>query len=202
MGRRGAAGDPAAARRLSERLDAARAEVAELERQALAQHGALLAEQCARDTALNLNRDLTRGPVLTQHCVNAGLGTPVDALQTIIWAALQGDDAVLLQGVTVSGATRATLQAALERQPAELRAKYATPEKLAALYVADVASRHGALEVVEQRSVDADHTVLQVRLLNGRNVELPMVHSAAGWQLQFAAPSVAKELTAQLFGGR
>lgn len=83
------------------------------------------------------NRDPTQGMVAAAHLRDAGHATAADAFQTLIWAALNGRDDVLAGSLSMSAAAREKLAAVLARMDATTRKKYAQPESIPALLLAE-----------------------------------------------------------------
>lgn len=82
-------------------------------------------------------RDPTQGMVATEHLRAAGHATPAAAFQTIVWAALHGDDALLTGSFSMSESARGKLAALLAGLDAGARKKFLTPESIPAMLLAE-----------------------------------------------------------------
>jgi hypothetical protein len=160
-------------------VDQARRELAELEQRALAGH-ARLHERAA---AVEANRDPEKAPVRLEHFQNVGRGTPAHAFQTLVHAAARGDEALLIGTLAVVDATREAAEALLARLPAAARAKYPTPEHLAALAVIAELTRGNALQITGGAVVDSSTATVTIRSAGGaKDAPLPMRPGPGGWQ--------------------
>jgi hypothetical protein len=158
------AGDKeAAARAVQTEVGRLRNEVAELERRAVVNAGQRSVQLAAEAEALANNRDLQKGLVRLERFQNFGQATPTVAFQTLVWAALKGDDAVLAQVSTLSPAARVKAEEFISGLPEAGRSGW-TPEKLAALFFAGVFTEATAAHVVAETEPDALHATLHVVL--------------------------------------
>lgn len=81
--------------------------------------------------------NLTTGMVRVEECQNVGLATPEDALQTFVWAAIQGQMSELAATLELAGAAREKAEAWLTALPESAKAKYPTAESLPALFLTE-----------------------------------------------------------------
>jgi hypothetical protein len=158
----------------------ARRELAELEQRARE----VRAKAAERSAAMDANRDPEKALTRLEHFQNLGRGTPGMAVQTLVWAAIKGEDAVLVDALAVTGAEREKAEAFLARLPEASRVKYPTPESLAALAVMGEILRGGALQIVGHTMVDPLHATVRVRTSDeGKEAKLPMRLGPGGWQM-------------------
>jgi hypothetical protein len=162
-----------------------RGEVAALEKRALAQRARHLTQTTAEADELANNRDATKGFMRAEFAVNAGRATPGAAFQTLIWAALKGQDDAMSATVLVTGVAREKAEALLAGLPPEARAKYPTPEKLAALFFANsILEEVHAFRVLEPVATDATHARLPIRFPgNNKSPSLPLELGPDGWRI-------------------
>lgn len=173
-------------------MQEARAEIAALEKRAAKRH-AEKTERAAQEAAqLENNRDPLVGPVRPEHFKNLGRATPSAAFQTLVWAAMKGDEAEIARLCTASEKTRAEAKALLARLPEDARATW-TPEKLAALWVGGAFTEMAALQVVGERMESAGNAVVSFRIHGREDVEnVKLRLSPAGWQVMLPGNAVAK----------
>lgn len=174
-------GDAEASSALHAELETARRELAALERRG---------QQSRADSADPVapkedNRDPEKGFARLEYFQNAGRATPVAALQTVVWAALKGDDAALVAGLTVTDAARAKAAEFLAGLPEEVRRKYPTAESLGALVLTGEIVDAAAVQVVGCAFTDSQHAVLDLRVLQAADqaLRIPMELGADGWRI-------------------
>lgn len=135
---------------------------------------------------------------------NRGNATVADAVETSFWAAANGELSVLRDTIELSPGARAKADDILTRLPAEARARYSTPEDLAALFTARDAFFQGAQLVYHQR-VDDDHAqvAMIVKADNGRDKEISLaLHRIDdAWRLVMPADAMNR-IAAELSGNR
>lgn len=173
-----------AARALVRRdLEAMRAEIAQLEKNAAQQHAARVATTTRDTVALEANRDPRVGPTRLEYFQNRGQATPSAALETLVWAALKGDEATLAAVTALNSATRAKAEAFIAQLPADDRANW-TPEKLGRLWFTGLFSEIPGLQIIGETLVNADEAIVRVRL-PGRDAEekLAIRLTPAGWRV-------------------
>ncbi len=156
-----------------------RAEIAALERRAEAQH-ALNPELT---DAPATNRDPEKGMTKLENFQNVGQGTPATAFQTLVWAALKGEDRIMAQTIGLDEAARRQMLQLMAGLPEAEREKYPTPESLLALFLAKALVRVSSLQIVTTEPRDAQNATICVRGLMGNDQNLPMRLGATGWQL-------------------
>jgi hypothetical protein len=180
-----ASDEAGAAKALRADVDRLRSEVAALEQRAVERRTAHLGESAAEADALANNRDPAKGLMRAEFAVNAGRATPGAAFQTLIWAAMKGEDDAMAAAVTVTGRTREKAEALLAELPAEARAKYPTPEKLAALFFANgILEELHSFQVLDHTATDATHAKLRVRFPGARKESsVPMALGPDGWRI-------------------
>ncbi len=160
-----------------------RTEVEELERKARASHAQMRAASAQDAENLANNRDPEKGLMRLEHFQDKGRTTPVAAFQTFVWAAMKGEDAALAGMITMDYAAREKGIAVIAALPEETRAKYPTPEKLAALFFAAALTGQPSAQVLEVSFADAQHATVHVRGLTDKTQKIPMQLGAHGWQI-------------------
>lgn len=179
----------------------ARQEVAELEHHAVSRRAEMLAASARRKAAdaaavASDNRDPTKGMAKLEHFQNVGRETPEAALQTLVWAALKGEDAALAAGMALDDRARARAEVLLARLPENARAA-TTAEKLAALWFAQTVMEVPAAYIFDQEAQDGTHVTLLVRGGLGSDQRLPMQLGPSGWQVvvpEHAMESIQKSV--------
>ncbi len=177
----GSEGD--AARVIHEELVRAREQTAELERHAELRR-AQIAAQAANDAdSLASNHDPRRGLVRLENFQDAGQATPGATFQTIVWAALKGDDALLARLLLLSAPARASAEALIATLPAQERGKW-TPEKLAALSITGAVTDISAAAISSETMDDAEHATLDLRIpgVDAAKSKLSLQLGVAGWR--------------------
>jgi hypothetical protein len=173
----------AAERALKTEVETARAEVKAMETRAEQIHAEKVIRDRMRAESLQTNRDLQKGLVLVENCMNVGNQTPADAFQTLIWAAANGNDQLAQSLLAINGPIRAAAEAVLATLPDSLRSKYPTPESFAALFVANVVNDVSALQILEQKATDPVHVTLSVGKMAGSIGEIPLERGPDGWRV-------------------
>jgi len=157
-----------------------RAEIAALEQRATEEH-ALRPE--ATD-APSTNRDPEKAMTRLEYFQNVGQATPAAAFQTLVWAALKGDEKTMAQAIGLDdGARRKVLELMGASLSAAEREKYPTPESILTLFLAKALIRVSSLQIVETEPKDALNATVTVRGLMGNDQKLPMRLGPTGWQL-------------------
>lgn len=165
----------------------ARGEAAGLEKHAVERHAQVTAKSAADAEALADNRDPQKGLARLEHFQNLGQGTPGAAFQTLVWAALKGDSAMLAQVSTVSVSARAKAEALIAGLPESAREQW-SPEKLAAMFFTGAFNEVTAAQVLAEIAKDPQHITLSVRLTGGaKDTTIPLLAQlgANGWQVVF-----------------
>lgn len=169
-----------------------------LEKSAEQRRADKLAKDRATAEALATNRDPMQGPVLMEHCANVGRATPAAAFQTLLWAAVKGDDAAMGNLMSLTGASRGIVSALLATLPESTRKEYPTPEKLMAMMMSDAAMNVSAFQVLNQTMSDPTHATLTVAGLTNRKMDLSMQLAADGWQMVVSDEMTLKHLRGKL----
>lgn len=117
---------------------------------------------------------------------NAGRFTPAAALETTLWAAAGGDLDALANSLVLAPEARVRAEALLASLPDSMRASYATPEHLIALFtVKDIPL--GSMQVRKQTPRGSDETAVRVRLRSAeghvKDAELTLRRDEGGWRL-------------------
>jgi hypothetical protein len=162
------------------------ARVAALEQHAETQYAA----QTEATDAPSTNRDPEKGMTRLEYMRNVGQGTPAAALQTLFWAALNGEDEAMARTINYDDKVRPQAMALIEHLPVELRKRYPTPEHLCALIITRKALDVSAIQIVETVYGDSANASLTVRGLTGADQHLPMHLGSQGWQLLVAEPQL------------
>ncbi|MCX6954244.1 MAG: hypothetical protein NTV51_19000 [Verrucomicrobia bacterium] len=159
-------------------------EIAELEKRAAERHAALSVQANADAAAMASNRDLRQGLVRLEHCQNVGRATPTAAFETLVWAAMTGDEATLAQLLRFSPAARAKAEAWLAGLPPETRAQW-TVEKLGGLFYSNILTAVSALQVTgESVESDGESAVVGLRLAgSGGQEKVKFKLGPNGWQV-------------------
>jgi len=190
--RRAQAGDADAERAIQAEVRLARAEVATLERAAAARSEKKQAQASSLAEALANNRDPEKGMVRIENFQNLGRGSPSAALQTLVWAAVKGDNPTLASTLALSDEARARAGALIAGLPEDSRSKYQTPEDLAALAAADMVLSQTAIEITGQTNPDPSNATLNVNGLEGGPETLSLHLGADGWQLTIPDGAIKK----------
>ena len=190
--------DSAATGGRQQEVERLRREVSELELRAHTRREHLKMSHAAETSALAINRDPELGMTRLEHFRNAGRETPRAAFQTLVWAAMKGDDRVLPAALTMSDPARQKADALLARLPEDARRKYPTAESLAAIAVAGEMLKGGAMEIPDETFADATHAIIRIRTQN-KETKLPMQLGAGGWQ--FVVPERAIDGIARRLAG-
>ena len=164
-----------------------RGEVAEWEKRATERNQELAAKSATDAQALATNRDPQKGLTRLEHFQNLGQATPDAAFQTLVWAALKGDDAVLAQVSTISAPARTKAEAMIAGLPEGARGQW-TPEKFAAMFFTGAFNEVIAAQVVEENAKDPQHVALSVRITGeAKAATIPLLAQLGtnGWQVVF-----------------
>jgi RNA polymerase sigma factor (sigma-70 family) len=130
---------------------------------------------------------------------NAGQATPLDALETFMWASDRCDTTMLAKTIVFGGNGRQKAEAVLAALPEEARSQFASPEDLYALFIADDAltSPPPPEDIVQSVSVQLDGTDRAVLVFPGPNHQQVYQNTTDGWKLVF--PEIAVEQWANKF---
>ena len=127
---------------------------------------------------------------------NCGRATPSDAFQTLIWAAIVGDDDELAATVVFGDGARELAEAWRVALPAEAQANYTIAEKLPGLFLtAAILPKSAAIEILETIELPPDQVRLRVRTVSldgtvGISV-CPMRRGDRGWGIEMPAEMVS-----------
>jgi len=157
-----------------------RGEIADLEMRAEERH----AKGQANGAALAANRDPEKGLVLIENFRHVGRSSPSAVFQTMVWAATKGDDQLAASLLTFDVGARAQAEALISALPEGVRAKYPSPESLAALFFAEVVTGHEAARILSQTLQDPQHATVTIGFTSAAEGQpLTMQWGATGWQL-------------------
>lgn len=171
-------------------LEQLHAEIARHEQKAGQQHAAQVAMNSRDAAAIETNKDPRFGLARLEYFQNRGRATPSAAFETLVWAALKGDEAMLADGTTLNSATRAKAEAFIAQLSTEERSKW-TPEKLGQLWFSGLFTELSAVQIVGE-TISADEAIVRLRLANRADEEkLVLRHMPNGWKV--LAPSAAVE---------
>ncbi len=165
-------------------VEQTRAEVAELEKRAESRRAQLAAQAAADENALANNRDPNVGLTRLEQFQNVGQATPRAACQTLVWAALKGDDAALGNLLFLSDSTRTRADALIAGLPEDSRARW-TPEKLAVLYFGAVVTDVAAAQITGEDLDGPAHATVALRIpgVDAAKSKLELRATPAGWQV-------------------
>lgn len=174
---------------LRRQLEDTRAEIARHEQTAVQQHADRLTAAERDAVAVETNRDPRLGLTRLEYFQNRGRATPSAAFETLVWAALTGDEATLANATTLNSATRARAEAFIAELPAEERAKW-TPEKLGQLWFSGLFTELTAIQIVGETTLSPGEALVRLRLANqGGEEKLALRQTPGGWRV--LAPSAA-----------
>jgi hypothetical protein len=172
-----------AAREVHVQLDAARTELAALERRANERYLELSRNEARDATALAANRFPRLAMTRLEYFQPIGQATPSAAFQTAVAAAMKGDETTLANAIVMQPATRTKAEELIARLPEEARPKW-TPDKLAALWVSSAFTDIPALQITGEAFEDAQHATLTFRPLGAdqdEHVNLKLTRT--GWKV-------------------
>lgn len=170
-------------------IDSLRTEIARLEQKSAQHHAARASRTSQDEAAVESNRDPRLGLTRLEHFQNRGRATPSAALETLVWAALSGDEATLADITALNSATRARAEAFIAQLSPEERATW-TPEKLGQLWFTGLFTELSAAQIVGETIVAYDEAIVRLRLANRDGEEkLSLRRTSTGWKV--LAPSAA-----------
>jgi hypothetical protein len=169
--------------RLTTELAEARAELATLEATARTQHAAATAQAAADARDLTTNRDPVAGLTRLEHFRNVGHATPVAAIQTLVWAAINRDEAILAQSIALSEQARSLGADIISRLNDSGRAQAPTPESLAGLTLSSALLRVTAIQIVGETRSSPTHAAITVRGIADKDQTFPIELGATGWRV-------------------
>jgi hypothetical protein len=131
---------------------------------------------------------------------NAGRATPRAAGQTEAWAVQHGDVDTAASLLTFAPEERARLEAVIAALPENLRAQYATPERLMAMVMAGTPRPIAGVQILDEKEQGPDEFVQQIQLQYAdgrtRNDELTFQRDADGWKRVVSASTVDRVIAA------
>lgn len=151
-----------AAKAIHAELERVRAEVAAMEERAETRRAQILVQEAADTAELANNRDPNAGLARLEFFQNVGQATPRAACQTLVWAAIKGDDATLAERLFLPDTTRAKARELIASLPQAERRW--TPEKLAALYFSAVVADVAAAQIVSETIDSPLHATVLMRI--------------------------------------
>jgi hypothetical protein len=169
----------------SDAIEHAREEVAALERQALERHTDILATSQRRMAEANQpanGRDPEQAMTKLEYFQNVGRDTPAHALQTIVWAAMKGDEPALNAGLVLEEKALERAKVLISRLPETTRNQM-SPEKLAALWFEGTVLDVPAAQILRQETADDTHATLLTRGGIADASTLHFIRDSTGWQL-------------------
>jgi hypothetical protein len=188
----GAGDKDAAADAIQAEVGRLRREVDELEKRAVEKREQRTAQMAADAEALANNRDPAQGLTRLEHFRDVGVATPAAAFQTFVWAAIVGADEKLAELIAFPGDGRREAMEIVAGLTDTDRAKYPTPEKLAALFFADAFTSMSAAQIIDVAMADAQHAIVRVRGLTTKEEKIPLQLGASGWQVVVPEAMVGK----------
>ncbi|MCX6955006.1 MAG: hypothetical protein NTV51_22850 [Verrucomicrobia bacterium] len=141
-------------------------------------------------------RDLANRMTPVEEFARAGRATPGAAFQTVIWAAMKGDDDELAATLVLADGAREKAEAWRAALPAEVQQKYAVLEKLPGLFLTEEIVRKAAsAQIVETIEEAPGRVTLRVRTatVEGGSAGIssfPLKQGEGGWQLEIPADMV------------
>lgn len=167
-----------------------RAQIARHEQTAGQQHATQVAMILRDAAAIETNKDPRLGLTRLEYFQSHGQATPSAAVETLVWAALKGDEAMLADVTTLNSATRAKAEAFIAQLSTEERLKW-TPEKLGQLWFSGLFTELSAVQIVGE-SISADEAIVRLRFAHrGDEEKLALRQTPNGWKV--LAPSAAVE---------
>lgn len=134
--------------------------------------------------------NLEQGMIPLAQAANVGRATPEAAVQTLFWATLNKDDAVLAACLILDADAREKILVYLDRLPPAARAAYSSPEHLAGLLMAYDILPTSAYQIISSKPVDGGTmmgAIVTVRLRRGaieKETGIPLWHlGPEGWAL-------------------
>jgi hypothetical protein len=155
----------------------------------------LVAEQGAPQRVVAEHREIRTGMTRVEDFINAGRATPADAFQTLIWAAIKGDDGELAATLVFADGAREKAEAWRMALPVEMRQKYAVLEKLPGLFLTEEIVRKAAGAQILETIEDAPDRVtlrVQTATLGGGigTAKFPFKRGEHGWGVEIAADMI------------
>jgi hypothetical protein len=132
----------------------------------------------------------------------AGQGSPADTLESVLWAAREGDVDRLAGLIELDPGTKAQADAFLARMPENSRTQFGSSEKIVAtLIAAQMPTDYAAMGTYREAEPDPGSSLLGVRILDGtgnqRDFTFKFQLAQDSWRLDVPA-SVVSNLARQL----
>ena len=142
------------------------------------------AKRLIAEVKLANNRDPVQGPVKMENFKDRGRATPLAGFETLVSAAMGGDDEAVARMLALDGRARERAAALIATLPRDQQEKFSTPEALAALFFENMITGHYSAQVLSQRTLDTEHAEVTVAF-NGRDKgeSLSMQWSESGWKM-------------------
>ena len=156
----------------------------------------LVVEQRTTPSVITENSALRNSMTRVEDFKNAGRATPEAAFQTLIWAAIKGDDDELAATLMLTDSAREKADEWRMALPAEIRQKYATVEKLPGLFLTEEIVRKAAsAQILESIEHSPDRVTLRVKtstLGGGTGVsEFLLTRGDRGWGIEIPEDMIA-----------
>jgi hypothetical protein len=172
-------------------LEQARSEVAELERAD--------AERAARRAARHATHapiaEPERGLVRLENFRDVGQGTPSDVIQTMIFAALKGDNERLAQLFTFEPAARKYAEDYVAQLSGTTREKFPTPASVACLLLSEAVTGHAAARLVGPAVIEGPHATVTLSFSEADSGHTFHLESEpSGWRIVIEAAQLRAAL--------
>jgi hypothetical protein len=141
------------------------------------------------------NADLEEGIVRIHSLANVGCATPRAAMESLLWAIVQGTKDDIAKMLVLSQSQKVQLNAVLASLPEAARAEYSEPEHLIALdaaYQGTIFPSDGVIQIVSETTKDASDVSIRFTIRGdyGAQPELPkdnlseleLVNGPSGWK--------------------
>lgn len=182
----------AAAASVRTQIAQAREEIAALESRAAERQAEKDARAARAATALATNRDVRQGLVRLEFLEDRGQLTPAAAFETLIWAALKGDQEKLDLLCVMPTETRARARALIARLPEDAKTTW-TPEKLATLWLTGAVVDMTSLQVTGENMIDAEHSMVTFRAPPvGDEEKVKLKLTPTGWRVVVSTAAIDK----------
>lgn len=133
---------------------------------------------------------------------NAGWETPAASIETFFWAALGNQDKTVSDFILIPDEQRPAIEAWFAGLDAPTRQRYATPEKLFGLMMAQDAGPLTGLQLLQERAISDSDVMVKVRFGTDDGIgqaDYLLRHTPAGWRL--VVPPDAIEWVGQQLNG-
>ncbi|MGC4074384.1 MAG: sigma-70 family RNA polymerase sigma factor [Nibricoccus sp.] len=147
------------------------------------------------------NASIEKELIAVEECRNVGSATAATAFQTLVWAALTGDDDTLASLVFLPPESLKLGTEYLQQLPEETRRQFKSPQHVVALFLAEeIVRKASKVQVIRTTPVDESRVSLRVRTTNKGNDDKPresareFVRIDAQWRV-----SMETKMVEQLF---